>query len=454
MTGLDYRPEDHGVGIVHIGPGAFHRAHQAVYTDDALARMGGDWRIDGVSLRSTNIADALNAQNGEYTLVVTGKGAKKYRKIRSIRQIYAASRDMAAARAAMRRPGVKIISLTVTEKAYTLPDGQVPENHAISVLVDALAGRREDQLGPLTLLSCDNLPDNGSVLRRATLELAARRDQALADWIAETCSFPSSMVDRITPATTDALLRDVAQQTGWEDKAPVQTEAFSQWVVEDQFVQGRPEWEGAGVALVEDVSPYERMKLFMLNGAHSMLAYAGFMAGCAYVRDTMADAALHRLINRHMMAAAATLEPLQGVDYGDYARALLARFANPEIDHATYQIAMDGSQKMPQRIFAPALIALERGQPLAPYAFASAAWLAYLTGKRADGTAFELRDPREAELSRLPAEAHDRVDALFALPNLVPSALAAAPEFRSGVVAVLQAIQTVGMPAAIEEAAA
>lgn len=451
-TGPAYDPSAHGVGIVHIGPGAFHRAHQAVYTDDVLAKSGGDWRILGVSLRSADLARALDAQGGIYTLVVKGEGPTGYRRIGSLKGVLAASDGMEPIHAALADPGVKIVSLTVTEKAYRLPEPGDETPHAIGVIVEGLARRKAAELPPFTVLSCDNLPDNGHFTRRAVLDLATRRDPALADWIAAEGRFPSTMVDRITPRKTDALLSEVEEATGFADRVPVVTEPFLQWVIEDDFACGRPAWEEAGALLVKDVAPYEKMKLRMLNGAHSMLAYAGFLSGRTYVRDVMADADLSALVSRHIRAAAAPLDPLPGVDFETYADDLLARFRNPSIAHETRQIAMDGSQKLPQRIFSPALDAAGRGQDLAPFAFATAAWLAYTAGRKDDGSTYPLNDPREAELSALPPAPADRVAAAFALPGLVPDVLAANTAFREATAATLSTMTSGGMSAAIREA--
>lgn len=353
--------------IVHIGPGAFHRAHQAVYTHDAMPADGGAWGITAVSLRSTKIADALNAQNGRYTVVTRAASGPEYRVIESITDAVTAAQGLAPVLEALAAPCTRIISLTVTEKAYQ-PGQSADDMNVIRVLTEALARRKAAGLAGVTLLSCDNLPNNGAVLRSAVLGEARARDPRLADWIERHASFPSTMVDRITPATTPALLDMVAHDTGWADLVPVETEPFSQWIIEDAFVQGRPAWDTAGALLVGDVKPYENMKLRMLNGAHSMLAYAGHLTGKTYVRDVMAEAPLAARVAEHIDAAAATLIPVTGVDFARYRDALLARFRTPHIAHETVQIAMDGSQKMPPRIFTPAREAISRGQSIAPFA--------------------------------------------------------------------------------------
>jgi fructuronate reductase len=265
--------------------------------------------------------------------------------------------------------------------------------------------------------------------------------------------FPSTMVDRITPAATAETRADAERLTGCVDLAAVETEPFSQWIIEDDFSSGRPDWEAGGALFVSDVTPYEKMKLRMLNGAHSMLAYSGFIAGHAYVRDVMADAALARLVRRHMQQAAMTLDPVPGIDLTRYADDLVARFSNPAIAHQSYQIAMDGTQKLPQRLLEPALVALKRGLPLDAYAFATAAWMRYALGAKESGERYPLRDPREAEIAGLIGEARDAdsiVDRLLALPGLFPQELAGAAAWRAAVGGRLEAMLAKGMRAAIE----
>jgi len=468
-----YLAQRHGVGIVHIGVGAFHRAHQAVYTDEALATAGGDWRIAGVSLRSTDIADALNPQDGLYTLLERGPQGTQARIVGSIAQVAAAAREPGATLAALAAPATRIVTLTVTEKAYGLARGTGvdPENPAIAadlanprapagvvgLLVEALRRRRAAGVAPFVALCCDNLPDNGSLLGRGVVDFARRVDPGLADWIAVEAAFPSSMVDRITPAPTEATRALARALTGCEDHAAVETEPFSQWVIEDRFPSGRPAWEAGGALFVDRIAPYERMKLRMLNGTHSMLAYCGYLAGHAHVRDVMADPRLAVLVGRHLAAAQATLTGVDGVDLDRYASELGARFANPAIAHQTYQIAMDGTEKLPQRIFEPAVETLERGGDVRAFAFAAAAWMRFCLGRADDGAAYALRDPREDQIRRALAGAGTAraiSAALHALPAFVPQRLAESPAWRGHVEAALAAMLADGMKAAVRAEAA
>lgn len=438
-----YRRDALTAGILHLGPGAFFRAHLAVYTDDVLAK-DNRWGIEAVSLRSTDVVDHLNEQNGLYTLLTRDTAGTTARVIGSIVKARAAIRDPAGLLKRLADPAIRIVSLTVTEKAYGLdprsggldlahPDiaadlaNPAAPRGVIGFIVAGLAARKAAGIAPFTPLGCDNLPGNGAVLKRLTLDFAERSDPALRLWIEDNVPFPSTMVDRITPASTDETYADAERLTGHADRAAIETEPFSQWVIEDHFVDGRPAWEEAGALMVSDVSAYEKMKLRMLNGAHSLLAYLGFIAGHEFIRDTMQDAGLKSLAERHMKAAAATLDPLVGIDFDDYARALIARFENRAIAHRTYQIAMDGTQKLPQRLLQPAAEALARGEDAETFAIAVAGWMRYAMGIDREGKPYDLRDPRAGEIAAILNKA-DRdgasiASALFSLPGLFPAAL-------------------------------
>ncbi|MFD1342434.1 mannitol dehydrogenase family protein [Litorisediminicola beolgyonensis] len=464
-----YRREDHGAGIVHIGLGAFHKAHQAVYTDDALAASGGDWRIIGVSLRSAEPSEELTPQNGLFTTIERSADGTEARVIGSLAAALCLRTDRQAVLEALCAPETRIVSLTVTEKGYGIDrrtggvdtdhpaiaaDLDTPEtpNGVAGLLVWALGRRRAAGIAPFTVLCCDNLPDNGPMVRGLFVDFARRTDPDLVSHIERDVAFPATMVDRITPARTDETLRLAEELTGHADAAAIECEAFRQWVIEDSFPQGRPDWDAGGALFVEDVRPFEDMKLRMLNGTHSMLAYAGFLAGHRYVRDTMADPGLARLIRRHLTAAAATLDALPGIDLDAYAEALAQRFANPHLAHETYQIAMDGSEKMPQRIFAPALEALRRGQPIDPFAFAAAAWMRYTTGRTDAGETYALRDPMEAKLKldEDDASADAILGHISGLPGLVPEALSRSEGWQRAVLTHLDLMLAKGMAQAIE----
>lgn len=468
-----YLPEQHGVGIVHIGVGAFHRAHQALITDDALAKHGGDWRIVGASLRSKDIAKELNAQNGLYTLLERGATATTARVVASIDHVIAADAD--AILSMLCKPCIRVVTITVSEAGYgidrksQLPDKNNPMVAAdvanpdkaagvLGLLVTAIHRRREAGIDPFSVLSCDNLASNGKYLRSGVVGFAriAYGDE-LADWLSTHIAFPSSMVDRITPASTQDTYQDAAHLTGCEDKAAIETEPFCQWIIEDNFPSGRPKWEAGGASFVADVSPYEHMKLTMLNGCHSMLAYSGYLTGKTFVRDVMQDEHLVRLVRRHLSAAAFVLNELPGIDYAEYASALAERFSNPAIAHQTLQIASDGTQKLPQRIFQPAIDTLNTNGDVRPFAFATAMWMRYCLGKGDENVEYELKDPRAAEIADAVTDcAHDAVllsEALHSLPNLIPPELSSNDEWRSSINDILLFILQSGCIAAVEREA-
>ena len=470
IAGPGYDPVRHGAGIAHLGVGAFHRAHQAFYTDAALAAAGGDWRIVGISLRSSDAADMLNPQNGLYSLIERGEEGVSARLIGSLARVVAARRDPAAALDILCDPAIRIVSLTVTEKAYgiDLAEGCIVPAHpsvaadlrtpreptgVLGLIVESLRRRRDRGTAPFTVLCCDNLPENGPLLRSGALDFAARIAPGLAGWMAGNVSFPATMVDRITPAPTGKTIAEARRLIGASDLAAVETERFSQWVIEDMFPTGRPAWEAGGALFVTDVAPYERMKLRMLNGAHSMLAYVGFLCGHTLVRDVMSDRVLAWLVTRHLSAAAATLAPLQGVDLAQYGAELTARFRNPHIAHETYQIAMDGTVKLPQRLLQPAMDALRHGQDVRPFAFAVAAWMRYCRGMTDRGDSYALRDPREVEIRSALDGAGGAAgisDRLHAMPNLFAPDLSDNPRWRAEVASVLEAMLGLGVAGAVQ----
>lgn len=405
-----------GGGIVHLGAGAFFRSHLAYYTDAALAARGGGWAITAASLRSSAAVDALGAQDGLYTLLVRDADGTTARVIGSVARALFLRRDRAQILRALVDPGTRIVSLTITEKAYargSASGGPDPSDAAIAadlahpeeprtpagLLVQALARRKAGGVAPFVVLSCDNLPANGAAARRTVAGLARLLEPELAAWIEDEVSFPATMVDRITPAASAATLADARELTGLEDRAAVECEGFCQWVIEDAFPRGRPAWDAAGAIMVADVSPYERMKLRMLNGAHSLLAYAGCVAGHRHVRDCMACPLLGRLARLHMERAGAGLPELAGIRYPAYAAQLCARFANPALAHATSQIAADGSRKMPPRIIEPACEAYQAGRPLATFAFALAAWVRFCRALAEDGGGYAINDPLAASFA-------------------------------------------------------
>ncbi|KTE43558.1 MULTISPECIES: mannitol dehydrogenase family protein [unclassified Sphingopyxis] len=375
-------------GIVHIGIGAFHRSHQAVYTDDAMGAGEAGWGIVGVSLRSGDVAAQLNPQGGLYTVATRSVAGSSLRVIGAVQRVLVASQDAQAVIDVIAAPSTHIVSFTVTEKGYLrAADGALDlaaakgPSSLYRFVGAALAARHKAGLPGLTLLSCDNLANNGAVLRRLMREYLAAEHGDIADWFDAECRCPATMIDRIVPATTDADRAAIESELGVRDEGAVVTEGFSQWVIEDDFAGSRPRWEAVGAELVSDVAPYETAKLRMLNGAHSALAYIGLGKGHEYVHQAIADPAIRPVIERLMREEAApTIDAAPGQDLSAYADALLERFANPALHHRLIQIAMDGSQKIPQRWLETLAWHQQRGARCASLEAAVDAWIAFLRG--------------------------------------------------------------------------
>ncbi len=409
-------------GIVHIGIGAFHRAHQAVYTDDAMAAGDRNWGIIGVSLRSGDVAAQLGPQDGLYTVSTRSAAGTELRLIGVVQKVLVAADDPQAVIDAIAAPTTHIVSFTVTEKGYLRrPDGSLdlPEAAGGSSLyrfvAAGLAVRKAAGLPGLTLLSCDNLAGNGAVLRRLMRDYLAAYHPDLSAWFDSECRCPATMIDRIVPATTEADRADVEAVLGVRDEGAVVTEAFSQWVIEDDFAGPRPRWDEVGAELVTDVAPYETAKLRMLNGAHSALAYIGLGEGHAFVHQAIADPAVRPVIERLMRdEAAPTIDAAPGQDLTAYADALLGRFANPALDHRLIQIAMDGSQKIPQRWLETLAWHQARGASCPSLEVAIAAWIAFLRSNHA------VDDPLADKLREAAAGA-DAMEKLFGEDGLIAS---------------------------------
>ena len=446
----DYDPRAVSTGMVHLGLGNFHRAHQAVYTDAVLADDPA-WGICGVSLRTRGAVDALAAQQHRYTLLERGPDGTNARVIGSLREALAGPEGVTQAIRRIACSATRIVSLTVTEKGYChLPaTGRLDAAHpdivhdlahpdaprsAPGVLLAGLAARQPSGL-PVSVLTCDNLPHNGALVKKLVLELAGLRDPRLARWIEADVTFPATMVDRIVPATTPADLETV-HQLGLVDAVPVATEPFSQWVIEDRFAAGRPAWENAGAQFVADVAPFELMKLRMLNGAHSTMAYLGYLAGHEFIYQASSDAGLARVVEGLWDELAPTLPATPGIDIPAYRRDLMRRFRNSALPHRTWQIAMDGSQKLPQRLLAAARARLAANQSIDTIALAVAAWMRYVGGRDENGQPIDVRDPLAATFAGVAAATNgpgELAAGLLALPQIFGSDLPADARFADPV---------------------
>ena len=440
--------------IVHLGVGAFHRAHQAVMTEAVLASGDLAWGIVGAGLMTSGTKDALTPQDGLYTLVIRSEGAEQLQVVGAITELLGGEADLVNVLAHMAAPSTRIVSLTVTEKGYYLDvaSGQLLLNAPavaadlanpsqpktiLGLIVEALRQRRAAGVPPFTVLSCDNLPSNGKTAKAAVLAFAREVDAELATWIGAQVSFPCSMVDRITPATTDADRAYVNAQLGMTDAWPIVTEGFVQWVIEDNFTMGRPDWTLGGAVFSNDIEAWEAMKLRCLNGAHSTLAYLGQLTG----RDTVADAMHMSLITELLDALwAEVLEVLHapsGVDPQDYVVQLKKRFRNPALKHRTLQIAMDGSQKLPQRLLATLRERLAAGLPSPALATAIAAWMHFAV-KTAHTPGSVLNDPLSSEIllqAKSSLEPKEIVHGLLSIQKIFGTDLAQHEEFTAELLA-------------------
>jgi len=455
------------IGIVHLGIGAFHRAHQAVYTEDAAVQADETgWGICGVTQRSRTVVDQLRPQDGLYTVLERGRTHVAARIVAQVRDVLFAAEEGDRLLRVLADPAVRVITLTVTEKGYRRgpgggldlhddavshdlsPAGKSGCRSVVGQLVRGLQAREASDAGPATVLSCDNLTANGSVLQGLVEDfcgaLPGPEGERTATWIAEHVSFPSSMVDRIVPATTERDRTDAHALLGVRDDALVVAEPFRQWVVEDRFPAGRPAWETVGATLVDDVAPYEALKLRVLNGTHSMLAYLGALAGHETIAGAVADPALRSAARRLVaddVIPTLTLPP--GIDASAYAAQVLDRFANPALGHRTTQVAMDGSLKLPVRLLGTARDRLATGAVPDSVALAVAGWMAYVARSTAGvgvgphGRPLPLQDPLAARLRQTVTDAGGApralAEALLDVPEIFGTDLSGHPAFTEAV---------------------
>ncbi|WP_051687225.1 mannitol dehydrogenase family protein [Microbulbifer sp. HZ11] len=406
-------------GIVHLGIGAFHRAHQAWFTENRITAGEKDWGIVGASLRSAGVRDQLVPQNGLYSVVEKSNAGTKVQIVGAVSDVLVGPESPQQLMELLAQKSVRIVSLTITEKGYChdpasgdlnpqhpdvihdLANPQAPKS-ALGYIVGALALRKERGLPGFTVLTCDNLPSNGKLLGNVLGQFAEKVDSELAVWIAENTTTPSTMVDRIVPATTDVDRAELEALIGCRDEAAVMAEPFAQWVVEDNFLRGRPAWDKAGATFVDDVEVYELIKLRLLNGSHSLLAYSGYLAGCETVADVMAVPAFNKLVLHFMQSEATTSIGVPAeFDIAAYQAQLIERFENRALRHRTWQIAMDGSQKIPQRWLGTLRHQLANNGPIEVLSFALANWIRYVSAVDEKGNAIEVSDPLAAELKAI-----------------------------------------------------
>ncbi|WP_413113629.1 mannitol dehydrogenase family protein [Thaumasiovibrio sp. DFM-14] len=452
--------------IVHLGFGAFHRGHQAVYNDLTNEESGELWGICEVNLFGpSDLINDLKAQDGLFSVVEKSADSTHSRLVRTVSEsIHTPDEGIVKAIEKMSEPQVRIVSLTITEKGYCtdpqsgrldltnelikfdLANPRAPKS-AIGCITEALRLRKDKQLAPFSVLSCDNIPENGLLTKEAVISFAKAIDAELAKWIETEVTFPSTMVDRIVPAMTEDQFDVLEKETGYRDPCGIVCEDFRQWVVEDNFVAGRPDWDKAGAMFVCDVLPYEEMKLRMLNGSHSFLAYNGSLAGHEFIYQCMQDESLKKVTIRLMkQEQAKSLQEGLEVDLDTYADLLIQRFSNENIKHKTGQIAMDGSQKLPQRSIDPYMALQKRGVERVCLPLAIAGWMHYTLKQAANGET--ICDPLEAiykEISAADVELKQKAVALLSIEKIFGTHKQDNSEFTDQVLTAFTEIESKGI---------
>lgn len=459
--------------MLHIGFGAFHRAHQAIFADILATEHQSDWGFCEINLvgGEQQIEDLI-AQDYLYNVCEMQGDNWQTRTVGIVKEaLHPTIHGIDAVIKRMLDPNIAIVSMTVTEKGYCYvpATGSIDfENPAVShdlqspeaprslpgLIVEALKRRKELGITPFTVMSCDNMPENGHITKNVILAMAAKRDPQLAKWIEANVTFPSTMVDRIVPAMTPETAEKIQSQLGQVvDKVAIACEPFRQWVIEDNFVAGRPEWQKVGAQLVNNVIPFEEMKLRMLNGSHSFLAYLGYLAGYQYINECMQDNAYKKAAYHLMMSEQAPTLSIQNVDLPAYANALIERFKNTGLKHRTWQIAMDGTLKLSQRLLDSIQIHLKNGQSFDYLALAVAGWMRYVSGKDDSGAEIQINDPQAAKLAELVANSADdesRVHALLSLDSLFTEELANNALFTKKITAFYLSLRDHGAKKTIE----
>jgi mannitol 2-dehydrogenase len=459
-----------GQGILHIGVGGFHRAHQAVYADDLLHQHGpSEWGLCGIGLLKydARMRDVLRAQDCLYTVVERDVHGDQARVIGSMLNFLYAPDDREGVLERMASPDCRILSLTITEGGYYIHQGtgQLDEQHAdiqhdlahphepsgaFGYLLEALNRRRERGLGPFTAMSCDNIQGNGEVLRKMLLAFAELRDPTLRNWLAENCAFPNSMVDRITPATTDEHRALVKEEFGIDDGWPVMTEVFKQWVIEDHFPNGRPRWEDVGAQMTSDVLPYEKMKLRLLNASHQAMAYIGMLLGYQLVHEAMEEQGIRKLVEKMMdNEVTPLLSEVPGVNLTDYKKTLIERFRNPAIRDQLSRLGIYGSAGIPKFVLPSLEEQLQRGGPIKLLSFTIASWFRYLTGLDESGKEMPMLDPMAEKLRERAQAGGKDPGNLLAMREIFSEQLANAAPFVDEVSTALRSFYEKGAKATL-----
>ncbi|MDP8170683.1 fructuronate reductase [Pasteurella skyensis] len=453
--------------ILHLGFGAFHRAHQLVYTNETNQNTNDPWYFYEVNLRTgIPVIKQLKEQDFKFHVLEKSSTQSELKEIDIIADAF--HPEISTINTIIEKiaePQIAIVSLTVTEKGYCidpvtvkldlnntaiLQDLQNPTKPttAIGYIVQGLALRKARGLNGFSVMSCDNLMENGHIAKNAVLGFAEQLDPELAQWIDKNVSFPCTMVDRIVPAVTSETLSEIETKLGYSDPCAIGCEAFRQWVIEDNFIAGRPQWELAGAELVSDVKPFEQMKLRMLNGSHSFLAYLGYLAGYEHISDCMQDQNYQQAALKLMLdEQATTLNMLASIDLTKYAKSLIERYKNQNIKHRTWQIAMDGSQKLPPRMLESIQYHLENGTHFNLLALGVAGWLRYVSGVDEQDEIIDVRDPMKDQTQQIYAKSGlnlTAIDELLKLDNIFPTQLVANKSFVEAVKQAYQSLLDLG----------
>jgi len=460
--------------IVHIGFGAFHRAHQGLYTSEMLEKTDSDWGICEVSLFSGEaLIENLRQQDHLYTVAEKGAEETVLKVAGAVKEsLHPVLDGTRVVIEKMAEPQVAIVSMTMTEKGYCADPttGQLDKNNplivndlqeplqpksAIGYIVQALKLRRERNLQAFTVMSCDNVQENGHIAKSVIIAFARLLDVELSEWIESNVTFPCTMVDRIVPAVTSETLDEISALLGVEDPCAIACEPFRQWVIEDNFVAGRPDWDIVGAEFVADVVPYEEMKLRMLNGSHSFLAYLGYLGGYAYIADTMRDLNYRKAaLDIMLKAQAPSLSMPEGTDLYSYAISLIKRFSNPSLKHQTAQIAMDGSQKIPQRMGKSLQYHLENGSDFKWLALGIAGWMRFVSGVDEKGGEIEVHDPMAKMLKDVLDKHEQRASAvpvLLSIETIFDPVIGQNPKVISAVKSAYQSLLDKGAKATVAE---
>lgn len=469
VPALEYNPQDLECGIVHMSVGGFHRSHQAVYLDKLLGLFPDNWMICGIGLLPSdkeNI-ETLNNQDNLYTVLERSAKEDKAKIIGSMKEAIHAPSNPELVLQKMARPETKILSLTITEKGYCYDkSGNLDQKNAhiqadlkslnrpttaLGYVVSALGMRKQNNIAPFTVMSCDNLPGNGDLTRKLVLQFAELVDKDLAQWISDEVCFPNAMVDRITPVTTQDTIDLARDKFFIDDKWPVVCEDYIQWVLEDKFNNGRPPLEEVGVQLVEDVEPYEKMKVRLLNGSHSALSYISYLMGYREVDKAMADPLISKFVRLYMDQDITPCVPdVPGVNLDEYKDKLIERFANPAISDQVQRLAEDGSQKIPNAILPCISYQLEHGGSIKYASLALAAWFYYLIGVDEDLKPIEIKDPLADKLSsRMKVDPRDPTH-ILGLTEVFGTELPISPEFIKEIKAALDSLHEKGARKTLE----